>query len=141
MKRKLALDLGSKSCGFAISDALGITAQGLENYFYEENNWEQLLNRIEFHLLQYNYNVDTFVLGYPLMKSGSKSKTTLMVEEFKKILEKQFPNISIIYIDERETTKQAENIMIEAGLSRKKRKKHKDKLAAQIILQDYLMTI
>lgn len=131
--RKLGLDLGSKSCGIAVSDFLGITAQGKENFRFNEYDWQTLIN----HLRQYTADIDVIVLGYPTLPSGDKSQTTLMVEEFAKILENEF-TLPVVFVDESRTTKTAEEVMIAAGLSREKRKLHKDKLAAQIILQDYL---
>ncbi|UWD33960.1 Holliday junction resolvase RuvX [Mesomycoplasma molare] len=137
-KRKLGIDLGTKTCGFAISDPFNIIATGLENFFFKENDFKSVIEKIrEFTKL---YNIDIFALGYPLKMSGNKSERTLMVENFKKLLEQNF-DIPVILIDERETTKNAEQLMINAGLSRKKRKKHKDKLAAQLILEDYLMRL
>ncbi|WGI36434.1 Holliday junction resolvase RuvX [Mesomycoplasma lagogenitalium] len=138
MKRKLALDLGTKTCGFSISDSLNIIAIGLENFHFPENDFSKVLVKIKEILKE--YEVDTFVLGYPLKMSGNKSDRTVMVEDFKLLLEANF-QIPVIYIDERETTKRAKQIMIDAGLSRKKQKKNKDKLAAQLILEDYLMRL
>lgn len=135
--RKIGLDLGSRSCGIALSDPLGITAQGKENFKFEEKDWDTLLN----HLLNnYLKEVDTIILGYPLLPSGDKSKTTLMIEDFKERLE-EVTDIKIILIEESYTTKRAHEVMIDAGLSRKKRKEHKDKLAAVLILQEYLQRI
>lgn len=135
--RKLGLDVGSKSCGIAVSDLLGITAQGKENYRFEECDWETLVNHLEVNYLK---DVDTIVVGLPLLPSGDKSKTTLMIEEFKEYLEKRV-KLPIVFIEEFGTTQAAHDVMIEAGLSRKKRKEHKDKLAAVLILQDYLARI
>ncbi|MGZ9413479.1 Holliday junction resolvase RuvX [Mycoplasma sp. 480] len=137
-KRKLALDLGTKTCGFAISDPFNILATGLENFRFEENDFDKVVKRISEYLNE--YEIDTFVLGYPLKMTGNKSERTIMVENFKVILEKTFL-LPVILIDERETTKKAEEIMISAGISRKKRKKSKDKLAAQLILEDYLIRL
>lgn len=135
--RKIGLDLGSKSCGIALSDPLGITAQGKENFRFEEKDWETLWNHLNNNYLK---EVDTIVLGYPLLPSGDKSKTTLMIEEFKEYMEAR-TKLKIVLIEEAYTTKRAHEVMIEAGLSRKKRKDHKDKLASVLILQDYLQRI
>ena len=135
--RKLGLDVGSRSCGIAVSDLLGITAQGKENYRFEEQDWDTLINHLKDNYLK---DVDVVVIGYPTLPSGDKSKTTLMIEEFKELLEEQIDQ-QIVFIDESYTTKMAHEVMIEAGLSRKKRKLHKDKLAAVLILQEYLRRI
>lgn len=131
--RKLGLDVGLKSCGIAVSDLLGITAQGKENFKFEEADWETLIN----HLQTYLKDVDTIVIGYPLLPSGDKSQTTLMIEEFKEILASKV-NIPIVFVEEFGTTKKAHEVMIDAGLTREKRKLYKDKIAAVLILQDYL---
>lgn len=133
--RKLGLDLGAKSCGIALSDPLNITAQGQENLHFSEKDWPFLINYLKKQ--SYWSEVDEIILGYPLLPSGDKSKTTLMIEEFKDFLSKEV-NQKIIYIPEFGTTKKAHEVMIEAGLTRKKRKQYKDKLAAVLILQDYL---
>ena len=135
--RKIALDVGSKSCGIAISDPLGITAQGKENFFFPEKDWNILINHLEKNYLS---DVDTIIIGYPTLPSGDKSKTTLMIEEFKSELTKK-TSLPIVLIDESYTTKKSHEIMIQANVSRKNRKKHKDKLAAVLILQDYLSRI
>ncbi len=138
MARKIGLDLGSKSLGIAISDPLNFTAQGKENFRFEERDWETAINRLQDYFNE--YEIDTIVLGYVVYPSGDKSETTYMIEEFKELLNQKF-NIPIIYIDEANTTNKAHEIMIKANVSRKKRKQNKDKLAAQLILEDYLMRI
>ncbi|CAM9093870.1 Holliday junction resolvase RuvX [Mycoplasma marinum] len=138
MARKIGLDLGSKSLGIALSDPLNFTAQGKENFRFEERDWDAAINKLKEYFDE--YDIDVIVLGYVTYISGDKSETTYMIEEFREVLEKNF-NVPIIYIDEKNTTNKAHEIMIGANLSRKKRKKNKDKLAAQLILEDYLMRI
>lgn len=133
--RKLGLDLGIKSCGFAITDESEIISTSLENFLMNEGDFDAVIKRIEQYLQE--YKIDGFVLGYPLKISGEKSDRTLMVEDFKKLLEENF-QIPVMLVNEQYSTKKAQQVMISAGLTRKKRKAHKDKLAAQIILQDYL---
>ncbi len=135
MPRKIGLDLGSKSMGIALSDELNITAQGKENFRFEEKDWAAAIAKLKEYFQ--NYKIDTIVLGYVTYVSGDKSETTYMIEEFRGILEKEF-NVPIIYIDEAGSTKKAHEFMIKADLSRKKRKKYKDQLAAQLILEEYL---
>ncbi|MEA4333733.1 Holliday junction resolvase RuvX [Mycoplasma sp. 2045] len=136
--RKIGLDLGTKSCGIAITDESEIIASGIENFKFEEYKFTQALDRISYYINEvYKNKIDGIVLGYPLKISGDKSDRTLMVEDFKKQLEENF-NLPVLLVNEQYSTKKAHETMIEAGLTRKKRKDHKDKLAAQIILNDYL---
>ncbi len=133
--RKIGLDIGSKSCGIAISDPLNITAQGKENLKFEIHDWKILLNRLDFYFNE--YHIDTIVIGYPTYPSGDKSETTYMVEEVEKLLLSRY-SLPIIRINESMTTKRAHETLISSGMSRKKRKQFKDQLAAQFILTDYL---
>ncbi len=133
--RKLGLDVGSKTCGFALSDELNITAQGKENFHFEEKEWNVLIEKVNQYLNE--YEIDTIVVGYPTYPSGDKSETTYMIEEFLEIL-KSSTTIKVITIDENGTTKKANEVMIKAGLTREKRKEYKDQIAAQLILEDYL---
>ncbi|QDF65085.1 Holliday junction resolvase RuvX [Mycoplasma nasistruthionis] len=135
--RKLALDLGSKSCGFAITDYFEIIPSGLENFIYNEGQFNEVLNRIEYYLNQYKNEIDGLVIGYPLKISGEKSQTTLMVESFIELIKTKF-NLPIVLINEQYSTKRAQETLMSAGLNNKKRKQFKDKLAAVFILQDYL---
>lgn len=139
--RKLALDLGTRTCGFAISDELVIIASPLENFRFDENDFDSVISKTINYLESYK-NVDEIILGLPLRSNGTKSERTIMVENFKNKLESKLIEINkklpIKFINEYGSTKDAENIMIQAGLSRQKRKKHKDKLAAVIILERYL---
>lgn len=137
--RKLCLDLGTKTCGFAISDNLNIIATGLENYFFQEKKFSEVIKKVKWYLneSEYKNEIDTIVLGYPLRMDLSKSERTLMVENFKLMLAKEI-NLPIIFQDERQTTINAENILQSAGYSKIKRKTKKDSLAAQLILEDYL---
>ena len=136
--RKLALDLGSKTCGFALSDSLNIIAQGLTNLHFEERNWKAVIAQVQKYLIA--YKIDVIVIGYPTYPSGDKSPTSFMIEEFAMLLQSKVKQ-KIVFIDENFSTKQAHATMIKAGLSRKKRKQYKDKLAAQLILQDYLAKV
>ncbi|WP_373437825.1 Holliday junction resolvase RuvX [Metamycoplasma equirhinis] len=137
--RKLALDLGTKTCGFAISDINCIISSGLENFSFEENHFVEVLKRIDWYLYQSEYKneIDAIVIGYPLRMDLSKSKRTYMVERFAKRIEEAFA-ISVIFQDERQSTINAEEILLGAGYNSKKRKTKKDLLAAQLILEDFL---
>lgn len=134
-KKKLGLDLGTKSMGIAISDGLNMLAHPKENFFYKNNDLNLCVDKVKEYInLE---NVDTIILGYPLYPSGDKSPTTLLIEEFQALLEQSI-NIPIILIDEAYSTKIAQTHMLQGNISRKKRKTKKDMLAAQIILQHYL---
>ena len=133
--RILALDVGQKTCGFALSDPLKITAQGKENFVFPKENWEVLISHIKNYLKK--YSIEKIVIGYPTYPSGDKSPTTLMIENFVNLLRQQIHK-PIILVNENATSKKAHELMIQSNLSRKKRKKHKDKLAEQLILEEYL---
>ncbi|NQZ65950.1 MAG: Holliday junction resolvase RuvX [Mycoplasmatales bacterium] len=136
--RKIGLDIGSKSCGIALSDPLNITAQGKENLKFELWDWDFMLNHLDTYFD--NYEIDTIVIGYPTYPSGDKSETTYMIEEVETLLKKRY-QLPIIRINESMTTKRAHETLISSGMKRNKRKKYKDQLAAQFILSDYLSKI
>ena len=135
---KLGLDLGTKSCGFAISDENNIIVSPLENYLYSKNDFLQVINRIKYWLNEYDNRVDSIILGYPLNINDSKNNRTLMVEKFYQLLLETFPNLSIYLQDERYSTKQATEELMQYGLKASQRHKIKDKMAATIILESYL---
>ena len=134
--RIMGLDVGSKTVGVAISDPLGFTAQGLEIIQIDEEKeqfgFERLTELVE------QYKVDKFVLGLPKNMNNTSGPR---VEASKAYGEKiaQLFQIPVEYQDERLTTVAAERMLIEqADVSRSKRKKVIDKLAAQLILHNYL---
>ena len=134
--RILGLDYGSRTCGVAVSDPLGITAQGLETIVRkEENKLRRTLARIE--ELVREYGAEKIVLGFPLNMNdtiGPRAEKTLA---FKEMLERR-TGLPVILQDERLTTVEAEEVLIEAGVRREYRKQYVDKLAAVLILQGYL---
>ena len=134
--RILGLDLGSKTVGVAVSDPLGITAQGVEIIRREsEDKLRRTLARIE--ELAKQYEVDTFVLGYPKHMDNTIGERAQKSEAFKEKLERR-TGLPVILWDERLTTVAADNAMDEAGLSREKKKNYVDMIAASLILQGYL---
>ena len=136
MKRVLGLDYGTKTVGVAISDELFLTAQGLETITRkEENKLRKTLARIE-ELIK-EYGVTEIVLGYPKNMDNSVGERGKATEEFRDRLEKRC-GLPVILWDERLTTVAAHRAMLEADLSREKRSKIVDKLAAVYILQGYL---
>lgn len=132
----MGLDYGSKTVGVAISDALLLTAQGIETIERkEENKLRKTLARIE--ALIKEYEVEKIVLGLPLNMNdtiGERAEKTL---EFKAMLERRM-GLEVIMWDERLTTVEAEQILIESNVRREDRKKYIDKIAAGFILQGYL---
>ena len=134
--RIMGLDYGSKTVGVAISDSLLLTAQGIETIERkEENKLRKTLARIE--ALVKEYEVEKIVLGLPLNMNdtiGERAEKTL---EFKAMLERR-TGLEVILWDERLTTIEAEQILIESNVRREDRKKYIDKIAAGFILQGYL---
>ena len=134
--RIMGLDLGSKTVGVAVSDPLGITAQGVEIIRREsEDKLRRTLARIE--ELAKQYEVDTFVLGYPKHMDNTIGERAQKSEAFKEKLERR-TGLPVILWDERLTTVAADNAMDEAGFSREKKKNYVDMIAASLILQGYL---
>ena len=134
--RILGLDYGSKTVGVAISDPLGITAQGVETIWRkQENHLRQTLARIE--ELVSEYHVEKIVLGYPKNMNNTIGERAQKSLEFKEMLETR-TGLEVIMWDERLTTIEANEILIESGVRREDRKKVIDKIAATLILQSYL---
>ena len=137
--RKIGLDVGDKTVGIAVSDPLGFTAQGimtLERVGIRKDT-TKILEMVK------EYQCDTIVIGLPKKLDGTDSIQTEKVYEFKNMLENKMrstgiKDVSIVWQDERLTTVMAERVLIEADVSRAKRKKVMDKQAAVIILQSYL---
>ena len=134
--RIMGLDVGSKTVGVAISDPLGFTAQGLEIIQINEEQGEFGFDRLS--ELVKEYRVDRFVVGLPKNMNNTSGPRVEASQADGKRLEELF-NLPVEYQDERLTTVAAERMLIEqADISRNKRKKVIDKLAAQLILQNYL---
>ena len=132
--RFLGLDLGARSVGVALSDETLLIASSYKTIFYD-GDYKKVFEELE-SIIQ-NFKIKKIILGYPKNMNNSvgfRAKETL---EFKKQLEENF-NLEVILMDERLTTKEATSYMLEADISRKKRKKKIDSLAATIILQTYL---
>ncbi|MGT2846741.1 Holliday junction resolvase RuvX [Streptococcus massiliensis] len=134
--RIMGLDVGSKTVGVAISDPLGFTAQGLEIIPINEDKNEFGLDRLG--ELVKEYKVEKFVLGLPKNMNNTSGPRVEASRAYGAKLEELF-DLPVEYQDERLTTVAAERMLIEqADISRSKRKKVIDKLAAQLILQNYL---
>lgn len=134
--RIMGLDFGSKTVGVAVSDALLITAQGLEIIRRkEENKLRQTLARIEELIVE--YEVEEIVLGLPKNMNDTEGERVSLTMEFKDKLERR-TGLPVVLWDERLTTIAADKAMMEAGIRREHRKDHVDKVAAVLILQGYL---
>ncbi|MDQ0269554.1 Holliday junction resolvase RuvX [Cytobacillus purgationiresistens] len=133
--RTMGLDVGSKTVGVALSDALGWTAQGLETIKINEEQKQFGFERIG--ELVKEYEVSKFVVGFPKNMNGTVGPRGEASKFYGKELEKRF-GYPVVYWDERLTTMAAERVLLEADVSRKKRKKVIDKMAAVMILQGYL---
>lgn len=133
--RTMGLDLGSKTLGVAISDALGWTAQGLETIKINEEKKDFGLARLEEIIRE--HDVSKIVLGFPKNMNASIGPRGEASQAFAKVLEKKF-GLPVHLWDERLTTMAAERVLLEADVSRSKRKKVIDKMAAVMILQGFL---
>lgn len=134
--RIMGLDFGSKTVGVAISDPLLITAQGIEIIRRkEENKLRQTLARIEELIVQ--YEVTEIVLGLPKNMNDTEGARAKLSLEFKDKLEHR-TGLPVTMWDERLTTVEADNIMMEAGIRRENRKDYVDMIAAQLILEGYM---
>ncbi|ABP89039.1 Holliday junction resolvase RuvX [Streptococcus suis] len=134
--RIMGLDVGSKTVGVAISDPLGFTAQGLEIIPIDEEKGEFGLERLTELVEQ--YKVDKFVVGLPKNMNNTSGPRVEASQAYGDLLTERY-KLPVDYQDERLTTVAAERMLIEqADISRGKRKKVIDKLAAQLILQNYL---
>ncbi len=134
--RIMGLDFGSKTVGVAISDALLITAQGVEIIRRkEENKLRQTLARIEELIVE--YEVEEIVLGLPKNMNATEGVRVELTMEFKEKLERR-TGLPVHLWDERLTTVAADKAMMEAGVRREKRKDYVDMIAATLILQGYL---
>ncbi len=131
--RVLGLDVGEKTIGVAISDLLGITAQGLEviRRISKKQDFERLVQLIN------DYEVGKIVIGMPRRTDGTYGPEADKVKEFARSLEK-YVTITIEFWDERFSTVAAEKILLQGDVSRSKRRKVIDKVAASVILQAYL---
>ncbi|MED9965720.1 MAG: Holliday junction resolvase RuvX [Blautia sp.] len=136
MKRILGLDYGSKTVGVAVSDPLGLTAQGLETIWRkQENKLRQTLARIE--EIAKEYQVERIVLGYPKNMNNTIGERAEKSLEFKEMLERR-TGLPVVMWDERLTTVEANRTLMEAKVRRENRKQYLDELAAIFILQGYL---
>ena len=134
--RIMGLDYGSKTIGVAVSDPMGLTAQGIETITREEENkLRKSLRRIEELVEQ--YQVEEIVLGFPKNMNNTIGERAEKSLQLKETLERRL-GLPVIMWDERLSTVEADRTLIEAGVRRENRKKYVDMIAAVFILQGYL---
>ncbi len=134
--RIMGLDYGSKTVGVAVSDPLGLTAQGIEIVRRKsENKLRQTLARIE--EIAKEYGVEKIVLGFPKHMNNDIGERAEKSLEFKEMLERR-TSLPVVMWDERLTTVEADRTMMETGIRRENRKEYVDMIAAVFILQGYL---
>ena len=133
--RCLGLDLGSKTLGIAISDRTNFIASVYTTIFFKDENYSSLIEPLR-EIIE-KEEIGTLVLGLPKNMNNSLGTRAMITLEFKDMLEKEF-GLPVIMEDERLTSVISNNILISANMSRNKRKKKVDGMAAEIILQSYL---
>jgi len=132
MRRILALDIGTVRIGVAVSDPLGMFAQGID-VLPAEGNWlEQLDGLVK------TYDPEILLLGIPIRTNGTRGPEALRIEECAEMLGKRYPDVKVQLHDERFSTSMAQQALLEGDVSRKGRKGKVDKVAAALILQSWL---
>lgn len=133
--RCLGLDLGSKTLGIAISDMTNTIASVYTTLYFKDENYQSLIFPLK-EIID-REQIDTLVLGLPKNMNNTLGERAMITLEFKEMLESEF-KLPVIMEDERLTSVISNNVLIAADVSRKKRKKKVDGMAAVIILQGYL---
>lgn len=133
--RYMGLDLGSKTLGVAISDPTKTIANVLTTIRFKDENYDLLISPLADIIKE--YQISKIILGYPKNMNNTVGERAMITLDFKEKLENNF-NIEVIMEDERLTSVISNNVLIEADLSRKKRKQKVDGIAAELILQGYL---
>lgn len=133
--RVIGLDVGTKTIGVAVCDEFGWTAQGIETIKIDADQNDFGLKRIKTFIDE--YNPEKIVVGFPKNMNGTVGPRGEACLEFAELLRKTF-HIEVVLWDERLSTMAAERILLSGDVSRKKRKKVIDKMAAVMILQGYL---
>ena len=136
--RILGIDYGDARTGLAITDALNITAQGLET-INNNGNDKVILKKID-ELLE-KYEISTIVIGYPLNMNGTKSERTEITEKFIHKLKCKYNKLEIKQIDERLTTVAAHKTMNLLDVNKNKKKNIVDTISAVYILETYLKQV
>ena len=132
--RIMSLDLGSRTIGVAVSDLMGLIANGVETI--RRTSPERDFARIGELIAQ--WEVEEIVLGYPKNMNGTIGERAKLSEVFAEELRSRFTGVAVVLWDERLSTVAAERVLVDADLQRKKRRKVIDMMAAVVILQNYL---
>ncbi len=133
--RTLGIDYGDARVGLAITDPLGITAQGLETIHYDGND-KVVLKRLE-EIMEI-YEIDTFAIGMPINMNGTKTERVEVTEKFIHKLKCKFNKIKIVPIDERLTTVAAHKTMNFLNVNKHKKRDIVDTISAVYILESYM---
>lgn len=133
--RYLGIDLGSKTVGLAMSDTTLTIASTYKTIFFKDEDYNSTINEIKDIIKE--YNITKIILGLPKNMNNTLGERAEITLKYKELLEKS-TDLPVIMFDERLTSVISNSVLIEADMSRKKRKKKVDSIAAQIILQDYL---
>lgn len=131
--RYLSIDYGTKRCGIAVTDPLKMIASGLDTVASHE-----LMTYLADYLSR--EEVECVVLGKPMRMDNTQSESFVHAERFVQAFRKRFPDMKVVWMDERNTSKMAVQAMVEGGMKKNERRKKEniDKLSAAIILQSYL---
>ena len=135
--RIIGLDLGSKTLGVSVSDNIPMIASGVTTIRFSENNSKEALEPLK--KIVNEYYAKAFVLGLPKNMNNTMGPAAQRSYSFKEMLESTF-DLPVIMQDERLSSVAANNVLLKADISRKKRKEKVDTIAATIILQNYLDT-
>ena len=135
MRRVLGLDLGSRTCGIAVSDPMGMIARTVETFRFNDDDYEAACNRVV--ELCKELKVDEIVLGLPKNMSGEEGSRAEITRQFGERL-KEITSAEIVFFDERLTTVYAENTLNAMNVNGKNKTGKKDALSAVLILQGYM---
>lgn len=133
--RYLGIDLGSKTVGIAMSDPTCTIASTFKTIFFKNEDYESTLDEIK--QIVKDYDIKKIIIGLPKNMNNTLGERAIITTRYKEMLENNL-DIPVIMFDERLTSVISNQVLIEADISRKKRKKKVDSIAAQVILQDYL---
>ena len=133
--RYLGIDLGSKTVGLAMSDPTRTIASTYKTIFFKNEDYKSTIDEIK--QIVNDYDIKKIIIGLPKNMNNTLGERAIITTEYKKLLEENI-DVPVIMFDERLTSVISISILIEADMSRKKRKKKVDGIAAQVILQDYL---
>ena len=134
MPRIICLDIGTVRIGVAVSDPLGMFAQGIAVWKADSDWLSELEKACE------KYDTGCLLLGLPIREDGTIGPSAQHVQEVAAQIQERLPMVTLKFWDERYTTRVATEYLLEANVSRKKRKKSVDKIAAAVILESYMQS-